>query len=245
MAKNEDCHKQQEPFNNKLLLLCWMFYWTNFLLILPGRLGFCAHSTAFTLPHTSTTDSESREVRKTQNCSFISNVHCCLLLLLSVARAQVLQILSVWCHFPTVTGTEAQPKPRQSHLSHTHPGKQGFWNPAGKDSQSHTPSAFKRPLTTASQYQENVITGLRDQKKNSTWYQSTRTGTVSKLTDLSPCTTLSLAVCFCALWCQQSWEMLLCRFSNIKIKQPNFKHSQLNMIYLENHLIPVQIFCPL
>lgn len=68
IGKNADCHKQQEPFNNKLLLLCWMFCWSNscenFFLIFPGGLGFCAHSnTAFT----STTDSDSRGVEKTQN----------------------------------------------------------------------------------------------------------------------------------------------------------------------------------
>lgn len=47
-AKNEDCHKQQESSNNKLLLLCWMFYWANtcdnFFLTFPGRLGFCAQT---------------------------------------------------------------------------------------------------------------------------------------------------------------------------------------------------------
>lgn len=70
IAKNEDCHKQQEPFNNKLLLLCWMFHWTNtwenFFLFSLGNLAF-VHITAFTLPHTSTTDSDSGEVGKTQN----------------------------------------------------------------------------------------------------------------------------------------------------------------------------------
>lgn len=177
IAKNEDCHKQQEPFNNKLLLLCWMFYWSNacenLFLIFPGRLGFSAHKTQHSpsLTPPQLIQIAERWGKLRTNCScircFINNVNCCFLLLQSAARGQFLQILSVLSHFSTVTDTEAQPKTRQSHLSQQrHPGKQGFWNPAGKESHSHTPSTFKRPLTTASQHQEKVITGLRDWRKN-------------------------------------------------------------------------------
>lgn len=51
-------------------------------------------------------------------------------------------------------------------------------------------------------------------EENSTWYQSTRSETVSKLIDLSSFTTLTLSVCFPVLWCWKSCEMLLCRFPN-------------------------------
>lgn len=162
-----------------------------------------------------------------------------------------LQILSVLSHCSTVTDTEAQAKPRQSHLSQQRrPSKQGFWNPAGNESHSHTPSAFKRPLATASQHQEKSYYRAKRLEKNSTWYQSTRTGTVSKLIDLSPCNQVSL-------WQSASlhsgasnlWRCYFVGFQTFK-KKINWKPSQLNTINLENHLIPVhkaamQIFCPL
>lgn len=107
-----------------------------------------------------------------------------------------LQILSALSHCSTVTDTEAQAKPRQSHLSQQrHPGKQGFWNPAFWNqkwkSLSHSlclQEAFSNSISAPgkSYYRAKRL------EKNSTWYQSTRTGTVSKLIDLSPCNQVSL-----------------------------------------------------
>lgn len=69
-GKNEDCHKQQETFNNKLLLLCWMFHWTNtwenFFLFSLGNLAFVhitQHSPSLTPPQLI----QTAEVGKTQN----------------------------------------------------------------------------------------------------------------------------------------------------------------------------------
>lgn len=126
------------------------------------------------------------------------------------------------------------------------PGNQGFWNETGTESHSHTPSnleAFNQSIsaTGKSCYRAERL------EENSTWYQSTRTETVSKLIDLSSSTTVTLStVCFPALRCWKTCEMLLCRFPNII----NWKMTQLNVVNLAKHLIPVdktaiQRFCPL
>lgn len=97
-AKNEDCHKQQEPFNNKLLLLCWMFYWANTCELFPyfpwETWFLCTnttqHSPSLTPPQLIQT--AERWGRLRTNCScikcFINNVYCCFLLLSSASRGQ-------------------------------------------------------------------------------------------------------------------------------------------------------------
>lgn len=145
---------------------------TPFSIFPPWDLAFVhKHTTlqSFTLPHTSTTVIQTAErwQRLRINCfcikSFINNVHCCFLLLPAAARGWILWILSVISHFSTVT---AQVKTLTLTCQHRGvPGNPDFWNATGTKSHSHTPSALKRPLITASQQQEKAITELRDWRK--------------------------------------------------------------------------------
>lgn len=107
-AKNEDCHNTENHLitiavlNVLLSLYLWelfpYFPWETWLLCTNTQ--HSSHSPSLTPPQLIQTE---RWGRLRTNCScikcFINNVYCYFLLLLSAARGQFLQILSVLSHF--------------------------------------------------------------------------------------------------------------------------------------------------